>query len=147
LGLHTTEEPLDLLARLHELLGGSVEDDQLVDVPGLLVTVRAVDPAEKAPGVNEDEHVPATVVVTFSSFGGEEEDGRLRAGWQVFVASANLAVDLDRDALLTFNFDIACMRRRGQTLELFDHWKGRQEPWVLERLPPGYVLSEDLPRY
>jgi hypothetical protein len=74
----------------------------------------------------------------------EERSGAMR---RMFVAAANLPVDIDCDALLTFGFDIACLRRRGGRLELFSHWNTWREPEVVERLPAGYVLSDEVPRY
>jgi hypothetical protein len=145
LGLDTSEDLSALLQSMRRHIGGTVESSQLSGIPGLFVVADRLDPA-RPPVVYEEEGLRATTSIDFT-LQAETPDERIIAMRHMFVAAANLPVDVDCDALLTFQYDVACLRRTHGKLELFSHWTDWQDPWVAERLPDGYVLSDEVPRY
>jgi hypothetical protein len=144
LGLATTTESQTVLEIVHELLGGEIDSGELAGLPGIVVTAGTM--AGRLPAVYEEEEIRPGVLVDFS-LDTESPEERALGMQHMFVAAANLSVSLDCDALLTFHFDVACMRRRSGRLELFRHWAEWQYPWVVDRLPEGYLLSDETPRY
>ena len=145
LGLDTSQDVPVLLESVRRHLGGTAGSGQLAGVPGLFVQADRLDP-DRPPVVYEKEGLQASVSVDFS-LQAESPDERVVAMRHMLVAAANLPVDLDCDALLTFQYDVACLRRKHGRLELFTHWADWRDPWVVERLPEGYVLSDEVPRY
>ncbi len=144
LGLDTPTEPQKVLEAVRELLGGKIDGGELIGLPGIVVTAKRM--AGRLPAVYEEEEIKPAVLADFS-LDTESPEERALGMQHMFVAAANLGVSLDCDALLTFHFDVACMRRRNGRLELFRHWAEWQDSWVVDRLPDGYLLSDETPRY
>jgi hypothetical protein len=135
-----------ILSQIKDLVGGEfVDPDELYILPGLVVSVRAVDQPIKQEVYQETWGFEAQTSVGFLLSYQTEPELRQTAAGLMSIAAAQLVVTLDTDAGMTVGYERKLMRRRDGVLYLYDWWPQWADPSVRARLPESYTLTNEDP--
>jgi len=137
LELATPTSPDDVTNRLRELIPGISGSGPLFSVPAMNISLRAVDDSSREVALEVWDLEP-TLRVTFHVQSNAPDEEYAAARRDLSTASAALAVQFAREAVLHFQGDQALLRRRDGVLFLYDWWPEWADAQVAGRLPQPF---------
>lgn len=143
MALGTTVDLTAVRALAAALLGVEDNADGPLVSGGLQVLVTPVDEPLASEVYSDLLGLPATARVLMSVDNKVDDDDYLRANRAMLITAAQLAVQTDAEACLTFQLDHALMRRRSGVLYLYDWCTDWFEPEVQTQLPQPYTVAPD----